>query len=256
MRPLLTTLAGAAALALGLAAAADADAARVAEARFTLTVTGGQETYWIEPRHTTYIDCYHTFWTSGRGSETVDFRSPRKVKLLAYRTPSGSIFLRYGTHSRTSERSLGGAPVHGRVVRQGRWVQGHEPGECGGTSAIDPAPEQDCGARGHDWEASIDQRSRRRVVLDVSTRIHNPVIETEYEECPIVLPYTDDAVLVSNAMTEIEAGFPAKDLFDPRRKRIVLRARQTFRMSRPRGFGGVLNAQTEVDWTATLVRVR
>lgn len=241
--------------ALGLAATTGASA-RGPVARFqVIDVRGEQRSVWAEPRHMTYSDCYHRFWRSGQGFENVSFRSRRPVKLLAY-SPATLVFMRYGTWSQTDPRSLGGIPVRSSVERRGYWIDGHDPGDCGGTSSSEIDRGEDCGGVNHDWQASLDLSRRGRVTLELNTRTVNPLLRSDYDDCPLVTSLRAPVSIAQNQLTEIDTGLSFRDLFDPRRKRIVLRAARTFRDSERRSFGGILNMETTVDWQVTLVRVR
>lgn len=241
------------AFAVALAAPGTAGAATKV-AKFKAEVSGSQVTNWIEPRHMTYYDCFHRYWTSGAGRETVSFRQKKRYKVLAIR-PLSTVFLKYGTWDKNAESPETGVPVKAEVNRWGYWSGGHDPGDCGGTSKSETDDGEDCGGVNHDWVANFDWRARG-VTVDLADRTVNPLMREQYDDCPIVMPSNAPISLLENNLTPIEGKARIAELFNKRKKRIVVNASRTFSESLPMSFGGAQSSSVEIKWRIRLTRVR
>jgi hypothetical protein len=250
----------AAAVALAATGAEDARAARPKYARFFRA----QKTIsWSEPRWTTNVDCWHSWWTQASGRHTERYESTMPVRVLAYDNGSGYTFFQWRSWDPydpgTNKKAMPGMGLlERRASRSTDWEAGH----CGvrgviiddeGRERTTPVPPKptDCGTRKPAVEGWIGVNGVY-MHLDVGPFVDSQEPVMVFRRCELRMP---DEMDERGWSQDVVGRYPYKDLWNPKKPVIKVSAREQYRRTIPLVNGrGTATTSGNVSWTVTLRR--
>jgi len=253
-----------AAMLLAVTGAGDAHAAK--PQRFWATFRVTKSVGWVEPKWYGHTDCYHRWWTEGRGRQTEVYRSTKPVKALIYTSGLGatSTFIKWRTWDEYDEGSTRQMPGTGRIDRSASRTTDWEAGTCGVRDAIiddegrktytmPPPKPQDCGARAPAVYGSLYLGSRGAELTISSAGEDQDPLMGIYRTCEFHTPHKLQELRWSS--TDVVARIPRKALFDPETPSVTLSATQEASDKDWVGnFRGLLLTSGTVRWSVTLRR--
>lgn len=235
----------AAVLAASVAAAAPAAQAAPpsSKARFLTSIKLTQTATFDEPRHFTGADCFHRFWREMKAKET--WTVSARPKVLGITRVGSNAIVDFGGRLDDLASLIPGLDARSAVSRDADITTGSEPGDCGGSGGMDPAPlTRDCGARTFDSVVMLEfQRGKVTPLVGEAPTSEG---KSGYDDCP--LPYPASA---SAGFNEVGQDLPVRDLMDPEQRLHVVFGNKTFREK-----GDGWTATLRVHWELRMKRVR
>jgi hypothetical protein len=214
-------------------------AGHAATARFTATFEAQRTVEWDQPYGVGLKDCKGDHYVEQRGDETWTAKSRTPFKVVVKKLP-GVTFWQFG----------GGIEAAGMVTRNWTYRAGTTGGWCGGEST-EPPGDRDCGTRlptyqlmftalntSIDWSASFAPWMNKEKLY--------------YDNCLLLVP----PGMSVDSPPRLTGKAPAKALFNPKRKTIVVRASKDYGPeSTPlSNLGVALTTSGHMTWTLTLNR--
>jgi hypothetical protein len=229
----------------GCAAGALAASGGPRVARFDATLTGDAVTHWSVPYQMLSSSCYHDLYQQGKGENEDEVRMPAR-KLVVFGYPHSTPSLTLGSWQLFHPAKAFG---HELLDRSGSGTTYDKPGNCGagGGGPTTTTGPYDCGTRSGDPQISISNLSRGDIginVADVKAEIR------PYTNCPVF--YASDSA--ASGFSSVFTRLPARDLFNSRKRRLVLRARHHWHHGSSGATTNYYIADTTVSWTLTLTR--
>jgi hypothetical protein len=214
-------------------------AGHAATARFTATFAAQSTVEWDQPYGVGLHDCKGDHYVEQRGDETWAAKSRKPFKVTVKRLP-GVTFWQFG----------GGIEAAGTVTRDWTYRAGTTGGWCGAES-LEPAPDRDCGTRLPTYQMAFTALGTN---VDWSASFA-PWMDKEklyFSHCDLFVP----TGMYVDSPARLTGKAPAKALFDPKRKTIVVRATKDYGPeSTPlSNIGVALTTSGRMTWTLTLDR--
>jgi hypothetical protein len=214
-------------------------AGHAATARFMGTFEASTSVEWDQPYGVGLKDCKGDHYVEQRGAQTWQAKSRKPFKVVVKKLP-GVTFWQFG----------GTIEAAGTMTRTWTYLSGTTGGWCGGEAA-DPPGERDCGTRLPTYQVLF---TALNASVDWSAQLAPWMVKEKlyYDHCDLLVP----PGMSVDSPPRLTGKAPAKALFNPKRKTIVVRASQDYGPeSTPISNLGVsLTTSGHMTWTLTLNR--
>ena len=213
-------------------------AGHAATARFTATLEAERTVAWDQPYGVGLRDCKGDHYVEQHGDETWKLKS--KLFKLSIRKLPGVTFWQAGT----------ALEANGIVTRGWAYRAGTTGGWCGSES-VEPPSEHDCVTRLPSYQLMLTALNSS-VEWSATVAAWMNKEQLYYEHCQILVP----PGLSDDSFPRLPGKAPAKALFNPKRKTIVIRASKDYGPeSTPISELGVdVTTSGHMTWTLTLNR--
>jgi hypothetical protein len=214
-------------------------AGHAATARFTATFEAQRTVEWDQPYGVGLKDCKGDHYVEQRGDETWHVKTRKPFKVVVKKLP-GVTFWQFGD----------GIEAAGVVTRNWTYRAGTTGGWCGGGS-VDPPGERDCGTKLPTYMVTLTGLGDS---IDWSAHVA-PWMNNEklsFYKCQLIVPNG----LYVDSPPRLPGKVPAKALFNPKRKTIVVKVTKDYGPeSTPVANLGVdRTASGHMTWSLTLSR--
>jgi hypothetical protein len=235
------------ALVAGVAVAACLPPAANAQAvkKFNVTASASQVVDWNQPRSYGVRNCSGVSWVEGSGTEKVEAVTPRKTRVLAYKS-NRYVYFEYNSWRRGAN-PYDDLHLEGHVDRSGDYIQGRDGGPCANGEPGTSNGPYDCARRARAFDGKLsDGGGKLKFVLSPEA-IGYPY--QPFSTCPLNEP----AGVTAQGVTTIDEEFDARTLLKAR-KPVVVRARQ--RIQEHASGPGSSNSVADIRWTVKFSPVK
>ena len=212
--------------------------------KFHVVASGKQVIDWNQPKAYGTRNCSGVSWVEGSGKETFSFDTPKKARLLAYKS-NKYLYFEYNSWRKGRNPYEDGFRVRTTVDRTGDYLQGEDPGPCGEGKAPESNGPYDCGVKPSYMDAGLSD-SGGKLTLKLRRVIGFPY--QSFRTCPLVEPKGVSA----ETITDLEEEYDAKALLKSRRP-VVIRAKE--RIQQVSNGPGDANTTAQINWTVKLTPV-
>jgi hypothetical protein len=209
--------------------------------KFTVVAEGKQTIDWNQPKAYGTRSCSGVSWVEGSGNETLTFATPKKARMLAYKS-NKYLYFEYNSWRKGQNPYEDGVRVRANVDRSGDYVQGADPGPCSEGKAPESNGPYDCGTKPSLMNAELSD-SGGKLKLRLNRLIGFPY--QSFRTCPLVEPKGVSA----ETLTDIEEEYDAKALMKARRA-VVIQAKE--RIQQVSNGPGDANTTAVVNWKIKL----
>jgi hypothetical protein len=213
--------------------------------KFNVTASASQTIDWNQPRSYGTRNCSGVSWVEGSGKEKVEAATPRKTRVLAYKS-NRYVYFEYNSWRRGAN-PYDDIHLEGYVDRSGDYIQGSDGGPCAEAKPGTSNGPYDCAKRARAFDGKFSDGGG-----ELKFNVSPEAIGYPYERfstCPINEPRGVGA----EGITTIEDEFDARTLLKAK-KPVVLRARQ--KIQENANGPGEANTVAEIKWTVKFSPVK
>ena len=240
--PICTAIVAGAAVAACLPSPANAQAVK----KFNVTASASQVVAWDQPRSYGTRSCSGVNWVEGSGKESVLISTPKKARVLAYKS-NRYVYFEYNSWRRGANPYDDGVHLEGYVDRSGDYIQGSDGGPCADGKPGESNGPYDCDKRFRAFGGKFsDDGGELKLIVDPKA-IGYPY--RPFSSCPLNEPTGVSA----QSVTTIDEEFDARTLLKAK-KPVVVRARQ--KIQEQANGPGSANSTADIRWTVKFSPVK
>lgn len=213
--------------------------------RFHVVAEGEQVIDWHQPKAYGTRSCGGVSWVEGSGNETVTFSTPKKARLLAYKS-NKYLYFEYNSWRKGQNPYEDGFRVRASIDRSGDYVQGQDPGPCSEGKPPESNGPYDCALKNTTVNAQLSDGGGK-LSLRLNRLIGYPY--RPFSTCPLVEPKG----VMPETITDIEEPYDLKAVLKARRA-IVIQAKD--RVQQLANGPGSADTTAQINWKVKLTPVR